>query len=111
MTRALPDAALGVVLHAGRAASWAGNASGPALRRKETSTQGTVHTNAVESASFLFKPRVMGTCHRIRAEHLSASLQETSFRFNRRNNDETSLDVLRHMITCRTLAFEKLTAA
>jgi len=81
------------------------------IRHKETYVRGDVHTNTVESAFSLFKRGVMGTWHKISAKHLSAYLNEMTFRFNRRKSDVLFLDTLRHMITASTLTFEKLTAA
>lgn len=71
---------------------------------------GDIHTNTVESAFSLLKRGVMGTWHKISAKHLSAYLDEMTFRFNRRKNSDLFVDTLRHMITADPLTFEKLTA-
>jgi orotate phosphoribosyltransferase-like protein len=72
--------------------------------------RGDVHTNTVESAFSLLKRGIMGTWHKISAKHLTAYLDEMSFRFNRRKNSNLFLDTLRHMVTAPVLTFEKLTA-
>jgi len=71
---------------------------------------GDIHTNTVESAFSLLKRGIIGTWHRISAKHLAAYLDEMSFRFNRRKDANLFIDTLRHMVTCPTLTFEKLTA-
>ena len=71
---------------------------------------GDIHTNTVESAFSLLKRGIVGTWHRISPKHLSAYLDEMTFRFNRRNSHDLFLDTLRHMITADPLTFEKLTA-
>ena len=72
--------------------------------------RGDVHTNTVESAFSLLKRGIVGSWHKISAKHLSAYLDEVSFRFNRRKNANLFLDTLRHMVTAPVLTFEKLTA-
>jgi len=79
------------------------------IRHKEHYVNGTVHTNTVESAFSLFKRGVMGTWHKISAKHLSAYLNEMTFRFNRRKSDVLFLDTLRHMIGSPVFPFGKLT--
>jgi transposase-like protein len=71
---------------------------------------GDIHTNTVESAFSLLKRGIIGTWHRISAKHLTAYLDEMTFRFNRRKNANLFLDTLRHMITAPILTFEKLTS-
>ena len=72
--------------------------------------RGEVHTNTVESAFSLLKRGIVGSWHKISAKHLSAYLDEMTFRFNRRKNANLFLDTLRHMVTAPVLTFEKLTA-
>jgi transposase-like protein len=69
-----------------------------------------VTTNTVESAFSLLKRGILGTWHKISAKHLQAYLEEMTFRFNRRKNDDLWLDTLRHMVTADPLTFERLTA-
>lgn len=72
--------------------------------------RGDVHTNTVESAFSLLKRGIVGSWHKISAKHLSAYLDEMTFRFNRRKSANLFLDTLRHMVTAPALTFEKLTA-
>jgi transposase-like protein len=80
------------------------------IRHKDTYVVGDIHTNTVESAFSLLKRGIFGTWHRISTKHLPAYLNEMSFRFNRRKDQNLFLDTLRHMITAPVLTFEKLTA-
>ncbi|MFZ0333196.1 MAG: IS1595 family transposase [Candidatus Acidiferrales bacterium] len=78
---------------------------------KEYVRRGTdIHTNTVESAFSLLKRGIVGSWHKVSAKHLSAYLDEMTFRFNRRKNHNLFLDTLRHMITAPVLTFERLTA-
>jgi transposase-like protein len=72
--------------------------------------RGDVHTNTVESAFSLLKRGIVGSWHKISAKHLSAYLDEMTFRFNRRKKANLFLDTLRHMVTAPVLTFEELTA-
>lgn len=72
--------------------------------------RGEVHTNTVESAFSLLKRGIVGSWHKISAKHLSAYLDEMTFRFNRRKSANLFLDTLRHMVTAPTLTFDNLTA-
>lgn len=69
-----------------------------------------IHTNTIESAFSLLKRGVVGSWHKISAKHLSAYLDEMTFRFNRRKRSDIFVDTLRHMVTAAPLSFEKLTA-
>jgi transposase-like protein len=71
---------------------------------------GDVHTNTVESAFSLLKRGIIGSWHKISAKHLTAYLDEMTFRFNRRKRSDLFIDTLRHMVTAPVLTFEKLTA-
>ncbi|MGO9210791.1 MAG: IS1595 family transposase [Terriglobales bacterium] len=71
---------------------------------------GEIHTNTVESAFSLLKRGIVGTWHKISAKHLTAYLDEMTFRFNRRKNPDLFVDTLRHMVTAPALTFERLTA-
>ncbi|HSM86406.1 MAG TPA: IS1595 family transposase [Candidatus Limnocylindrales bacterium] len=77
---------------------------------KKVYVQGDVHTNTVESAFSLLKRGIIGTWHKVSAKHLSAYLEEMTFRFNRRKRPDLFIDTLRHMITADPLTFESLTA-
>lgn len=69
-----------------------------------------VTTNTVESAFSLFKRGIVGSWHRVSPKHLTAYLNEMTFRFNRRKSQTLFLDTLRHMVTAPVLTFERLTA-
>jgi transposase-like protein len=71
---------------------------------------GDIHTNTVESAFSLLKRGIVGSWHKVSAKHLTAYLEEMTFRFNRRNRSDLFLDTLRHMVTADPLTFEDLTA-
>lgn len=71
---------------------------------------GDIHTNTVESAFSLLKRGIVGSWHQISAKHLTAYLEEMTFRFNRRKKSDLFLDTLRHMVTADPLTFENLTA-
>jgi transposase-like protein len=71
---------------------------------------GDITTNGIESAFSLLKRGIIGSWHKVSAKHLSAYLEEMTFRFNRRNSSTLFLDTLRHMIIADPLSYEKLTA-
>ena len=71
---------------------------------------GDVTTNGIESAFSLLKRGILGSWHKVSAKHLSAYLDEMTFRFNRRGRSDLFVDTLRHMVTADPLTFEKLTA-
>ena len=56
--------------------------------------RGEVHTNSIESFWSLLKRGVMGTYHNVSAKYLPFYLNEFSFRFNNRNNDEMFADLI-----------------
>jgi hypothetical protein len=56
--------------------------------------RGDVHTNSIESFWSLLKRGVMGSYHNVSAKYLPFYLNEFSFRFNNRNNDEMFADLI-----------------
>jgi hypothetical protein len=72
---------------------------------------GDVHTNTVESAFSLLKHGIVGTWHKISAKHLSAYLDEMTFRFNNRSNPYLFRDTLMKLVEAPVLEYKKLTAA
>jgi len=71
---------------------------------------GDVTTNGIESAFSLLKRGIVGSWHKVSAKHLTAYLNEMTFRFNRRNSQTLFLETLQHMVTANPLSYEKLTA-
>jgi transposase-like protein len=72
---------------------------------------GDVTTNGIESAFSLLKRGIIGSWHKISAKHLSAYLDEMTFRFNNRNNPYLFRDTLLKLIEAPVLEYKKLTAA
>lgn len=72
---------------------------------------GDVTTNGIESAFSLFKRGIIGSWHKISAKHLSAYLDEMTFRFNNRDNPFLFRDTLMKLIEAPVLEYKKLTAA
>lgn len=73
--------------------------------------RGDVYTNTIESAFSLLKRGIIGTWHRVSAKHLSAYLDEMTFRFNNRKNPYLFRDTLIKMLNTSNLEYKKLTAA
>ena len=72
---------------------------------------GDITTNGIESACSLLKRGIVGSWHKISAKHLSAYLDEMTFRFNNRNNPYLFRDTLLKLIEAPALEYKKLTAA
>ena len=49
---------------------------------------GDVHTNSIESVWALFKRQVIGTHHWVSKKHLQSYVNEMTWRFNRRDQEE-----------------------
>ncbi len=71
---------------------------------------GNLHTNTIESAFSLLKRGIVGTWHRISAKHLSAYLNEMTWRFNNRQNPYLFRDTLKRMLDADNLEFKELIA-
>jgi IS1 family transposase len=56
--------------------------------------RGEVHTNSIESFWSLLKRGVMGTYHNVSAKYLPFYLNEFSFRFNNRKNEDMFADLI-----------------
>jgi len=56
--------------------------------------RGEVHTNSIESFWSLLKRGVIGTYHNVSKQYLPFYLNEFSFRFNNRNNEEMFADLI-----------------
>jgi hypothetical protein len=72
--------------------------------------RGNVHTNTIKSAFSLFKRGVIGSFHQISIKHLQRYLNEFSYRFNRREDDEAFSETVRRLAGFKPLTFGKLTA-
>jgi transposase-like protein len=72
---------------------------------------GDITTNGIESAFSLLKRGIVGSWHKVSAKHLSAYLDEMTFRFNNRTNPYLFRDTLIKLIEAPVLEYKKLTAA
>jgi transposase-like protein len=72
---------------------------------------GDITTNGIESAFSLLKRGIVGTWHKISAKHLSAYLDEMTFRFNNRDNPFLFRDTMMKLIEAPVLEYRKLTQA
>jgi transposase-like protein len=70
-----------------------------------------VSTNTVESAFSLLKRGIVGTWHKISAKHLSAYLQEMTWRFNNRKNPFLFRDTISKLLQSSNLEYKTLTKA
>jgi transposase-like protein len=72
---------------------------------------GDITTNGIESAFSLLKRGIIGSWHKVSAKHLSAYLDEMTFRFNNRDNPYLFRDTMLKLIAADALEYKKLTAA
>ena len=72
---------------------------------------GDITTNGIESAFSLLKRGIIGSWHKVSAKHLTAYLDEMTFRFNNRSNPFLFRDTLMKLIEAPALEYKKLTAA
>ena len=79
--------------------------------RRKHYVDGDIHTNTVESAFSLLKRGIVGTWHRVSAKHLSAYLDEMTWRFNNRKNPYLFRDTMLKLIASDNLEYRTLTAA
>jgi transposase-like protein len=71
---------------------------------------GDITTNGIESAFSLLKRGIIGSWHKVSAKHLSAYLDEMTFRFNNRQNPYLFRDTLMKLLSASVLKYETLTA-
>jgi transposase-like protein len=71
---------------------------------------GDITTNGIESAFSLLKRGIVGSWHRVSAKHLSAYLDEMTFRFNNRDNPFLFRDTMLKLIEAPVLEYKKLTS-
>lgn len=72
---------------------------------------GDITTNGIESAFSLLKRGIIGTWHRVSAKHLTAYLDEMTFRFNNRKNPYLFRDTMLKLLSAPVLEYKELTAA
>jgi len=72
---------------------------------------GDITTNGIESAFSLLRRGIVGSWHKVSAKHLSAYLDEMTFRFNNRTNPYLFRDTLIKLVETNVLEYKKLTAA
>ena len=70
-----------------------------------------VTTNAIESAFSLLKRGIVGTWHRVSTKHLSAYLQEMTWRFNNRKNPYLFRDTMLRLVASPNVEYKKLISA
>jgi hypothetical protein len=72
---------------------------------------GAITTNGIESAFSLLKRGIIGSWHKVSAKHLTAYLDEMTFRFNNRENPYLFRDTIIKLLEAPVLEYKKLTAA
>jgi transposase-like protein len=77
---------------------------------KEEWVRGNVHTQGIENFWSLFKRGVIGSFHQVSVKHLHRYLNEFSFRFNNRENDELFALVVINLLIGSVLRYKALTA-
>jgi hypothetical protein len=75
--------------------------------RKEY-VKGEVHTNTVENAFSLLKRAVIGTYHQLSIKHLQRYLNEFSYRFNRREDQDMFERTVARMAGIKPMPYAKL---
>jgi transposase-like protein len=71
---------------------------------------GMTHTNTVESAFSLLKRGIVGNFNKVSIKHLQRYLNEFSYRFNRRADDNTFIETVRRLAGFKPLPFDVLTS-
>ena len=72
--------------------------------------EGIIHTNTVESAFSLLKRGIVGNFHRVSIKHLQRYLDEFTYRFNRRTDDNAFTETVRRLAGFAPLPFAALTS-
>ena len=70
-----------------------------------------ITTNGIESAFSLFKRGIVGAWHKVSAKHLSAYLQEMTWRYNNRKNPYLFRDTMLKLIMSPNIEYKNLTTA
>jgi transposase-like protein len=71
--------------------------------------QGLVHTNSIENFWSLFKRGVVGSFHKVSEKHLGRYLDEFTYRFNGRDDEQLFQRTLRNLVNGKALTFDALT--
>jgi len=71
--------------------------------------EGLTHTNSIENFWSLFKRGLVGSFHKVSEKHLDRYLDEFTYRFNGREDEQLFQNTLRNMVKGEILTFEKLT--
>jgi transposase-like protein len=71
---------------------------------------GIIHTNTIESAFSLLKRGIVGNFHKVSIKHLQRYLDEFSYRFNRRADDQAFSETVRRLAGFAPLTFSALTS-
>ncbi len=71
---------------------------------------GMIHTNTVESAFSLLKRGIVGNFHKVSIKHLQRYLNEFSYRFNRRADDNAFMETVCRLAGFKPLTFSALTS-
>jgi transposase-like protein len=72
--------------------------------------RGDVHTNGIEGFWSLFNRGVIGQFHKVSVKHLQKYMDETQYKFNRRDDEELFVHTLARMCGTAPLPYKKLTA-
>jgi|SRR5581483_7801896 len=71
---------------------------------------GITHTSGIESAFSLLKRGIIGNFHKVSIKHMQRYLDEFSYRFNRRNDDNAFIETVRRLCGFKPLPFATLTS-
>ena len=72
--------------------------------------RGEIHTNTIESAFSLLKRGIVGNFHKVSIKHLQRYLDEFSYRFNRRADDQAFSATVRRLAGFAPLTFSAVTS-
>jgi transposase-like protein len=70
---------------------------------------GLTHTNSIENFWSLFKRGVVGSFHKVSTKHLDRYLDEFTYRFNGRHDEQLFQHTMRNLVHGKTLTFGRLT--
>jgi len=80
------------------------------VHKREIYRQGYTSTQTVENAFSLFKRGIVGSYHKLSADHLDRYLNEFCWRYNRRHSQPKLFDMaLQNMADKKPLSYKKLT--